>query len=118
MQIEFVDLRAIDLDRGSVQEQSEVQARRLRAVVLKADGRDVLVGMLDPTDIVAYDEFSRALGRPLRICRVSEADLPGRAVPTFSSLPTVISLRSTNSGAGSECGDPVIDHGARISVPR
>ncbi|MDX1481063.1 MAG: GspE/PulE family protein [Woeseiaceae bacterium] len=75
MEIEFVDLRSIDLDLEAVQELGEVQARRLRAIVLKADERDALVGMSDPTDIVAYDELSRILGRPLRLCLVSETDL-------------------------------------------
>ena len=75
MGIEFVDLKSIDLDLDAVKKLNEVQARRLRAIVLKADSRDLLVGMADPSDIIAFDELERVLSGPLRVCLVSETDL-------------------------------------------
>jgi MSHA biogenesis protein MshE len=53
----------------------EVQARRFRALVLQSDARGLLIGMADPTDLMAYDELSSRLKQPLRIALVKEADL-------------------------------------------
>jgi MSHA biogenesis protein MshE len=43
--------------------------------VLQSDARGLLVGMSDPTDLMAYDELVNRLKQPLRIALVKEADL-------------------------------------------
>ncbi len=74
--ISYIDLRRYDLKPEIVQLIPEVQARRFRAVVLAAESDGgVLVGMSDPTDLIAYDELSRLLRKPLRLAIVREADL-------------------------------------------
>ena len=75
LKLEFVDLRNVELDAKIVARLPEVQARRLRAIVLRADSDDLLIGMADPTDIVAYDELVRRLGESIRLCLVNETDL-------------------------------------------
>jgi MSHA biogenesis protein MshE len=75
LQIQFVDVRQLTLDQATVRLLPEALARRFRALVLQADARGLLVGMADPTDLVAYDELTARLKRPLRIALVKESDL-------------------------------------------
>jgi MSHA biogenesis protein MshE len=75
LQIPFIDVRQLTLDQKVVRLLPEAQARRFRALVLQSDARGLLVGMADPTDLVAYDELVNRLRQPLRIALVKEADL-------------------------------------------
>jgi MSHA biogenesis protein MshE len=75
LQIPFIDVRQLTLDQKVVRMLPEAQARRFRALVLQSDARGLLVGMADPTDLVAYDELASRLKQPLRIALVKEADL-------------------------------------------
>jgi MSHA biogenesis protein MshE len=75
LQIPFIDVRQLTLDQKVVRMLPEAQARRFRALVLQSDARGLLVGMADPTDLVAYDELVNRLKQPLRIALVKEADL-------------------------------------------
>src|SRR3954465_1676715 len=58
LQIPFIDVRQLTLDQQVVRMLPEVQARRFRALVLQSDARGLLIGMADPTDLMAYDELS------------------------------------------------------------
>jgi len=73
--IEFLDLGAIDLDKKTVALLPEVQARRLRSLVLKRRRDILLVGMADPTDLFAYDELCRQLNQQVEIALVNETEL-------------------------------------------
>jgi len=75
LDIPFIDVRQLTLDRTMVRLLPETQARRFRALVLQSDARGLLIGMADPTDLVAYDELSNRLKQPLRLALVKEADL-------------------------------------------
>jgi len=75
LSIENVDLRRYEVVPEVVRLIPEVQARRFRLIVLESNPDDALIGMADPTDIFAYDEVSRLLGKPLRLAVVREADL-------------------------------------------
>jgi len=75
LQLPFVDLRQMSLDPAVVRQLSETLARRFRALVLQADKRGLLVGMADPSDLLAYDELVKALKQPLRIAVISEGEL-------------------------------------------
>ncbi len=75
LNIEFVDLSNIKLQNDIVTLLPEVQARRYRALVLQSEGDGLLVGMADPTDVLAYDEICRLLKRPVRMALVTESDL-------------------------------------------
>ncbi|MDP6415429.1 MAG: MSHA biogenesis protein MshE, partial [Gammaproteobacteria bacterium] len=59
--VEYLDLSGVNLDSDTVTQLAEVQARRLRALVLQSDEDGLLVGMADPNDIIAYDELCRLL---------------------------------------------------------
>jgi MSHA biogenesis protein MshE len=72
--VPFVDLKQIRIDREAVRLLPEPLARRYRALVLQQDGRGLLVGMADPSDLHAYDELQAKLRQTLRIALVGEAD--------------------------------------------
>lgn len=75
LDLEYIDLGAIDLEKDTVKLLSEVQARRLRALVLKNYGDRLLVGMADPTDLFAYDELCMQLEQKVELALVNETEL-------------------------------------------
>jgi len=75
LKIPFIDLIHYKFDPNIVKLIPEIQARRFRAVALSSNDEGVLVGMVDPTNIFAYDEISRILKRPIKLAVVREADL-------------------------------------------
>jgi MSHA biogenesis protein MshE len=75
LQIQFVDVRQLTLDPAVVRLLPEAHARRFRALVLQADARGLLVGMSDPTDLMAYDELANRLKQPIRIALLRESDM-------------------------------------------
>ena len=75
LQIPLVDVRHLQLAPATVRLLPEVHARRFRALVLQSDTRGLLVGMADPTDLMAYDELAARLKKPLRLALVKDADL-------------------------------------------
>ena len=75
LNIEFLDLSGMNLDKDTVKLLAEVHARRHRALVLQSDKEGLLVGMADPADIFAYDELCRLLKKPVRLALLKESDL-------------------------------------------
>jgi MSHA biogenesis protein MshE len=75
LNIPYVDLAHMSLDAKVVTKLPESHARRHRALVLKEDQRGYLVGMADPTDLHAFDELARLLGKPVRLALAKEATL-------------------------------------------
>ncbi len=75
LKIPFIDIKQATLDPTTVRLLPETLARRFRAIVLQADTRTLMVGMADPTDLVAYDELVARLKKPLRLALVKETDL-------------------------------------------
>ena len=75
LQIPYVDVRQLTLDPNVVRLLPEAHARRFRSLVLQQDGRGLVVGMSDPTDLFAYDELAARLKQPIRVALVKEADL-------------------------------------------
>jgi MSHA biogenesis protein MshE len=75
LQIPFIDIRQLTLDQQAVRMLPEAHARRFRALVLQSDARGLLIGMADPTDLVAFDELANRLKQPLRLALVKESDL-------------------------------------------
>ncbi|MCP5093306.1 MAG: Flp pilus assembly complex ATPase component [Gammaproteobacteria bacterium] len=75
LEIDYLDLSSIQLQADTVKLLPEVQARRLRALVLKRDKDGLIVGMADPTDIFAHDELSRLLHTTVKIALVNESEL-------------------------------------------
>ena len=92
LEIPYVDLAHAALDPRLVQLLPEQHARRYRAVVIKSDNRGLLVGMADPTDIFAYDEMSRILGKPIRLALADETDLLRTIDVMYRRTDEIVSL--------------------------
>jgi MSHA biogenesis protein MshE len=75
LQVPFIDLKQVHIDREAVKLLPEPLARRYRALVLQRDPRGLLIGMADPSDLHAYDELQSKLKLPLQLALVGEADL-------------------------------------------
>ncbi|PCJ23779.1 MAG: MSHA biogenesis protein MshE [SAR86 cluster bacterium] len=75
LQIPYVDLRRYDFDVSLIHRLRESYARRYRAIVLSDQGAHVLVGMVDPMDIFAFDELERILEQPIQPVVIKESEL-------------------------------------------
>lgn len=75
LHLPFIDLKNYSIDKDILSLLPEQDARRLHAIVLNKDEYGLLVGMSDPTDILAYDELERILQQSIHIAIVSQKDL-------------------------------------------
>ncbi|MFM2053813.1 MAG: hypothetical protein RL456_1850 [Pseudomonadota bacterium] len=71
----YVDLLKRPVPAETARLLPEVQARRLRAMVLEEHASGVRVGMVDPTDLAAYDEIGRIVRRDVELAVVAESQL-------------------------------------------
>src|SRR5438552_31554 len=76
LKVPYIDLKQYSVKPEIIHKLPERIARRFHVILLniEEDGT-YLVGMTDPTDIIAYDELSRVLGGNLAIAVVLESDL-------------------------------------------
>lgn len=75
LDIEYFDLKKFTLDPQVVRQIPEIHARRLRVIALEYRDNHLLVGMADPTDIIAFDELQKRINAPLQIALVKESVL-------------------------------------------
>lgn len=75
LRVPAVNLKNYNLNSATVRLLSESPARRLRVIVLEDQSEHLLVGFVDPLDLVAYDEVSRLLKRQVRMAVVPESQL-------------------------------------------
>jgi MSHA biogenesis protein MshE len=92
LDIPYVDLSQMNMDPRVVKQLPETQARRYRALVLKEDDKGLLVGMADPTDLFAFDELSRLLGKPVRLALTREAALLRTIDVVYRRTDEILSL--------------------------
>jgi MSHA biogenesis protein MshE len=92
LNIPYIDLAHIALDPKIVGKLPEALARRHRALVLKEDARGYLVGMADPTDLFAFDELARLLGKPIRLALAKEAALLRTIDLVYRRTEEIVSL--------------------------
>ncbi|MGE0355579.1 MAG: GspE/PulE family protein [Burkholderiales bacterium] len=114
--IPFVDLRQFDTRRETVLKLSETQARRLRAIVLEDRGTVARVGVADPTNLAAYDELARVLGREVELAVVTESDLLATIDRIYQRTQEISTLAKELT---EEVGDFSIDFGGLLdTTPR
>jgi MSHA biogenesis protein MshE len=73
LSIPFVNLKFFNSSQEIVRRLPEAQARRFRAIILEDRAGKYLVGMSDPTDLLAFDELTRLLRREIEIAVVNES---------------------------------------------
>jgi MSHA biogenesis protein MshE len=113
LKIPYVNLRTFDVEPEHLARLPESQARRFRAVVLEDRGSALRVGMVDPTDLNAYDELSRQLRRDIELAVVSESELLRTIDRLYRRTEQISGLVQE---LGEEIGDAGVDF-AGVSLP-
>lgn len=75
LNLPFVDLKHYPMKPEIIRKLPERIARRFRVLLIDIVNDENMVGMSDPTDLLAYDEIVRVLGSKLRIVVVVESDV-------------------------------------------
>ncbi|MBF0159650.1 MAG: Flp pilus assembly complex ATPase component TadA [Magnetococcales bacterium] len=70
-----LDLSTFDIQEKTVKLMSEEAIRRLRAVPVRQSGGEILVGMVDPTDLLAVDEVQQLLRYPVQLGLILDKQL-------------------------------------------
>ena len=73
--IPYINLKLYNVDPQIVSRLPESHARRFRAIALEEREGALLVGMGDPTDLIAFDELGRILKRDIKVAVVTESAL-------------------------------------------
>ncbi len=94
----FYDLKSFNYDPEVVGRLPETYARRYRAMVLEEKTGDLIVGMVDPMDIFAYDELSRQLGQPISVAVVRESELLTMLDMAYRRTGDIVSFASELDG--------------------
>ncbi|GHD49002.1 MSHA biogenesis protein MshE [Marinobacter persicus] len=92
LNVPFVQLRHYQFNSELVKKLPEAMARRFRAIVLAQQGEELLVGMADPLDLVAYDELVRVLKQPVKQAVVRESELLGTLDLVYRRTDEIASL--------------------------
>ncbi len=75
LRLPFVDLKQFTPAAEMTKLLPEAQARRFRAVVLKEENDQLIVGFVDPTDMQAYDDIVRLVRREIEPVVVTESQV-------------------------------------------
>ncbi len=103
--IPYVDLAHHPVRPDLVRLLPELAARRYRAIVIAEEGDALLVGMADPTDLFAFDELTRQLGRDIHL-----------AVVTQSLLLTVIDKSYRQTDQISDLAKALVEELGEVTV--
>ena len=75
LNIPYINLKFYNINSETVRMLPETQARRFRVLALENRSNTLLIGMVDPTDLFAYDEISRAVKKEIELAVVNESEL-------------------------------------------
>ncbi len=71
--IPYLNLKFLNVAPAIARKLPEMHARRHRALLLEERKNSYLVGMSDPSDLIAYDEIARVLKRDIDLAVVNES---------------------------------------------
>lgn len=75
LQIQFIDLVRFKINTNAVQQLSEINARRFRALVIDERDNQFVVVMADPTDLDKFDQLQEKLSKPVELCVAIESEI-------------------------------------------
>lgn len=75
LNIPYIDLKNYPINATTVKLLPEFYARHYRTIVLSCDAEKALVGMVDPNDLLAYEEIEQVLKRKVDLALIREEDL-------------------------------------------
>lgn len=102
---EYVNLTAEPIDIHVAQVLPEGFVRRLMALPIRQEGKDLIVAMADPSDILAVDEISRATGTRVQPVFTTESDLEWAIIQLFDVGGKV--TKAANAANAATSGDPI-----------
>jgi len=105
--VPFINLRYYNFNSAVTRKLPEAQARRFRALLLEEQDDMVLVAMVDPTDLFAFDEITRIVRKEVNIAVVSETLLLQTIDRIYRRTEQITSLAKE---LGEDLGD-VVDLG-------
>ena len=109
LNIPFINLKYYNVNLEIIRRLPENQARRFRAVALEERNGTLLVGMTDPTDLLAYDELTRILKCDIDLAVVTESQLLETVDRVYRRTEEISGLARELS---EDLGDSYIDFGA------
>lgn len=111
LRLQYVDLRGVEIDAEIARRIPAAQARRLRALPIRQQGRrgddPIVVGLVDPLDVDAVADLERQLDRPVEVAVVEESKLVAaidriyRRTAEISGLARELERDLGTSGEGS-----------------
>src|SRR5712692_3195071 len=126
---EYVNLTSEPIDVRIAQLLPEAFVRRLMALPIRQESKELIVAMADPSDILAIDEIARATGLRVQPVFTTETDLEwaieqlfenvGSRVTRAASLVDVIDFGegSSNGDTGNGMEDGILVLGNEQSAP-
>lgn len=90
--IQYVNLKSYPINQEVLKKLPEIHARRFRAIALKEQNGQIIVGMADPTDIYAYDEIIKTLNKSIEVVAISENDLNHQLDTAYRKTEEIDSL--------------------------
>ncbi len=107
--VPYINLKYYNIKPDLVKLLPENQARRLRAIVLEPRDGGLLVGMADPTDLLAFDEITRLLKRSVDVAIVAESALIETLDRSYRRTEEITGLARALSA---DMGETYVDFGA------
>lgn len=96
--VRYVDLQGFELNAESVRALTEIQARRLRALVLEDRGAEYVVGFVDPFDLRAQDEIAALLKRPIEVALIGNEQFVQAADRIYRKTAIIAEIARTIEG--------------------
>jgi len=112
--VPYINLKFFNLKHDVAIKLPETQARRFRALVLEDTGATYKVGMVDPTDLMAYDEIVKLLKRNIDVAVVTESELLRVIDRTYRRTEQITGLAQELQA---ELGEDVVDFGVLALTP-
>jgi MSHA biogenesis protein MshE len=107
--VPFINLKYYNFNSAVTRKLPEAQARRFRALLLEEQDDAVLVAMVDPTDLFAFDEIARLTRKEVNIAVVSETLLLQTIDRIYRRTEQITSLAKE---LGEDLGEAAVDLGA------
>ncbi|MFZ2854079.1 MAG: GspE/PulE family protein [Rhodocyclaceae bacterium] len=113
LKIEYVDLRQFTANPELIRLLPEAQARRFRAIALDEVGGRLRIGLVDPTDLQAYDEVARVVRRDIELAVVAETQLLALIDRVYRRTEEISGLAKELTA---EMGDVPVEFGDLLGV--
>src|SRR6266852_8744626 len=96
---EYVNLTSEPIDVNVAQLLPEPFVRRLMALPIRQEGKDLIVAMADPSDILAIDEVARATGLRVQTVFTTETDLEWAIEQLFENVGKRVSKAASQAAS-------------------